>query len=662
MSRAGAVGRSRLAAGIGLGLLLALSAALRVVGLGRLSFSGNEDYTVLAARGILEHGLPWMPSGLLYPRGLPYSYAVAGCVALAGESEFVVRLLAALCSVGTVAVVWCLGRRWCGPAVGWIAGVVVAGSDWELQVARSARMYAPLELAFVLTVYLVGRVVLDGRQRLALPSLACGALTCSLHQLGTTVLLPALALVRGGPCWRTNRRYLAAFAATVAATGTLVIAFEAYHYDRWAARARATTSTAISFVEADDAGPPAGSGAPGSADSKPAGKHAPPAGLSGRILVALLLGGVGAWSARRLARGEWWESAVTLVVGAAAGLGFPLLAAYGLFAWLVARTLCGRPLRRSTAIVQWLLIACAALGWVAWAGLARGVGVVPALRGVLGYPPNFLEFYVRKFPWMFAAATIAAFFVGFRRSARPGSLLYLAAAFVLPLTLLGLHPLASSRFYERYAQHVAPAFFVLYAAAVAWIARALAGALARAGFRFRRLWEAALIVALLLASRGLAPDRSWAALNMRHGVNPGLRDIYGAAYFHPDHRGPSRRACESARGEPIVVMDILMHRVYCGYGKVQWTRGAKHDAEGWIGGSTLTTTEELKRFLQRSEAPHVWFVSSGAELYRLRTDEELLKLRNLLESACVERVWLGSDGLSALYRMDVSCLRSPAQP
>ena len=49
----------------------------------RAGYSPDEEFTQFAVRGIRSHGLPLLPSGLLYDRGLLYSYAAAGFGAVA---------------------------------------------------------------------------------------------------------------------------------------------------------------------------------------------------------------------------------------------------------------------------------------------------------------------------------------------------------------------------------------------------------------------------------------------------------------------------------------------------------------------------------------------------------------------------------------------------
>ena len=52
--------------------LLALAVILRLYDLGSPGLTQNEDYVMLCVRGILERGVPVFPSGVFYPRAVPF--------------------------------------------------------------------------------------------------------------------------------------------------------------------------------------------------------------------------------------------------------------------------------------------------------------------------------------------------------------------------------------------------------------------------------------------------------------------------------------------------------------------------------------------------------------------------------------------------------------
>jgi hypothetical protein len=58
---------------LALGLTVAVAVSAAWPDLARSGYSPDEEFTVFAVRGIEAHGLPLLPSGLLYDRGLGYS-------------------------------------------------------------------------------------------------------------------------------------------------------------------------------------------------------------------------------------------------------------------------------------------------------------------------------------------------------------------------------------------------------------------------------------------------------------------------------------------------------------------------------------------------------------------------------------------------------------
>ena len=115
-------------------VLAALIAALGSFQLGRPGYSVDEEFTEFAVRGIHAHGLPRLPSGLLYDRGILYSYASA---VVDGRA---VSLAAAALSVFLTFI---LVRRAAGGQAALVAAFLVAISVPFWATATSARFYAP---------------------------------------------------------------------------------------------------------------------------------------------------------------------------------------------------------------------------------------------------------------------------------------------------------------------------------------------------------------------------------------------------------------------------------------------------------------------------------------------------------------------------------------
>lgn len=146
--RSGPQGRTFVSLTLGGLILVALS--LRLLYLGRISLYIDEFTTMWAAKRILEHGLPWTPAGVLYLRGVLFSYLDALFIYILGFSEGTARLPSVLAGVLSVALIYLLGRRLFSPAVGLVAAALLTFAPEAIVWSGRARMYALLQLLVLL--------------------------------------------------------------------------------------------------------------------------------------------------------------------------------------------------------------------------------------------------------------------------------------------------------------------------------------------------------------------------------------------------------------------------------------------------------------------------------------------------------------------------------
>src|SRR5690606_25049212 len=176
-----------------LAALLAAGAVLRLIDLGQLSFRWDEDLSSLAAKAIAERGVPELPSGMIYLRSLPFLYVLAGSGALLGFDEWGLRLPSVLFGTATIGLAYVFGKRLFGTAVGLVLAALVTFSAWEIEFSRYARMYAPFEFFYVLTLLSIWRhLVADRRAPGAVLPIACALVALSLHDLAYTLALAFL--------------------------------------------------------------------------------------------------------------------------------------------------------------------------------------------------------------------------------------------------------------------------------------------------------------------------------------------------------------------------------------------------------------------------------------------------------------------------------------
>jgi hypothetical protein len=180
--------------------LAALIAALVIVvgsfQITRPGYSVDEEFTEFAVRGIHAHGVPTLPSGLLYDRGLAYSYASA---LING------RVVSLISGALSILLTFTLVRRHTSERAGVLAAGLVATSVPFWATATTARFYAPFLATFVAAL-----IVLE-RPRLLAPIAVLARL---LHELGFLIaVIPCLGVVfaRG-----ERRKWLLSTAAAVA--------------------------------------------------------------------------------------------------------------------------------------------------------------------------------------------------------------------------------------------------------------------------------------------------------------------------------------------------------------------------------------------------------------------------------------------------------------
>ena len=195
----------------GLAILLAAAAWLRWDALRALSLYVDEFTTLWAARQVQAHGLPLMPSGVLYTRGLLASYIQAGVGALFGNSYTVGRLPSFVFGLLTILLIWQVGRRGWRSGVGWLAALGLALLPEGILWSARARFYTQVQFFALLTLWLAWETIRarlpqegatgdaagreSGRDTWRMPLLFAGSFILALYSQEQALLLyPSIVL------------------------------------------------------------------------------------------------------------------------------------------------------------------------------------------------------------------------------------------------------------------------------------------------------------------------------------------------------------------------------------------------------------------------------------------------------------------------------------
>ncbi|HUQ87351.1 MAG TPA: glycosyltransferase family 39 protein [Vicinamibacterales bacterium] len=178
------------------GLVLAIAAVILLVGalqLTRPGYSVDEEFTVFAVRGIQAQGLPILPSGLLYDRGIAYSYSAWLAGAVTGAELPAFRAVSLISAALSVLITFFLIRRIAGNATAAIASLLMTASVPFWATATTARFYAPFLGSYLLALYFLTH------RHWWIGLIAAAALARLTHELAFTLaVIPVV-------CWLLDR-------------------------------------------------------------------------------------------------------------------------------------------------------------------------------------------------------------------------------------------------------------------------------------------------------------------------------------------------------------------------------------------------------------------------------------------------------------------------
>ena len=215
--------------------------ALASFALGRTGYSPDEEITSVIARATARVGLPLLPSGIFYNRGLPYTYAASVFGVLFGHSLESYRAASLLIAVLGLVLAFVLARERGSRLHAWLIVLLLATLPAYLSVAVFARYYSTLVTSTLLALWLFARLTAErGSARLFL---AAVVLANALHPLG--VVLAGLPLVASlsASSDRLLRRLSAQ--AIAVALGSQVFVYGLHWISLVATRTTPTTDTAV---------------------------------------------------------------------------------------------------------------------------------------------------------------------------------------------------------------------------------------------------------------------------------------------------------------------------------------------------------------------------------------------------------------------------------
>ena len=619
-----------------LAAVLFIGIVVRFWNLGAPGLHGDEETMAMATMHILQDGRPILPSGMFYPRGLTELYLMALSVLAFGESEWSFRLPSALCGVLLIALTYLAGRRFLRPQWNLALAATVALLPQAIEYSQTARMYIFLLAAVAGCMACLFEWERTGRLGWLVGAVVTLIVGIELHTLAVTiVLLFLLPGILQGDARKIVQGLIACVVVMVAFLGI----------DAW--------------VNSQYPVPPPEYAAD---IALPGWRGSRPTGYPREFQIALLVtGALTAVFAVHFGRKVQQRlpavcAALLLLIALALQvlLFYHLAVLFGMAGAVVAYRTAGPIVLRRLGI---FLLSSAAVGLIQVAFLASRPGSVVKLVGVIVGQPSVWQ-YVRVAQFSLCAAVLAAgatlwglWRIANRQRAPDYALLALLGLWI-PMFVLGLFA------WNMPSRYAAASLLPMLLSAFAFAQYAFDW-LAERGFAKGALRAWRPVAVLITLALVVEPTQVLAA------IKPNSR-------IFPDHRGAAAfiRSQNIQPQDVLIAEDVLEQTYYLG--RVDYWLISRKQARLYVqrvGGvirdfytstPVIDSGEQLQQVLDSSTGGRIFIIGSGENQKDARRGMRGPSISALLQSDRLEELFLGSDGLTKVWRAKPS--RAETEP
>jgi 4-amino-4-deoxy-L-arabinose transferase-like glycosyltransferase len=608
--------------------IVAAGAVVRFWGLGSVGLHGDEKTMALPVMNLVEHGVPLMPSGFLYPRAIGQLYLMAAAVEAFGQSEWAMRLPSALCGVLLIVLMWTAGRRFLAPAWNLALAAAVAFLPDFIEDAQTARMYVFLVTCVAGFVTLLFEWERTNRAGYLVAAVAVMLVGLQFHTLA--IFAAFLVFIPGLLRGEQRRLWAGALAFTVIVVGFVVI-------DTWIGRQYPQSLDSEGGVVLN-------------------GPHAagviPHLGRLWLLVVALPALAFAMWVVPR--RGVMAVLLLAAALVAGASLSWHL-AALLIVAGLVMSRRRGElsPLRLGCFFAAVAVLASAQAVFL----FTHAAGSPKQIVGVLlGWPSVWPFISIAGYSALTGLLVVGALAVGLWRLAHrqpvPDHVLLLVLGLWIPLLMIGFMK-----------WNIPPRY------AAAQIVPMLLGGFAAAQWATQWWLSGRRQAAASAASHGLAPGGfavAWIAMLVCILVVNPLRvakAVDSGYASHPDHKGAAQfvAALHPGPRDIIVAEDVLQQTYYLGHVNYwlvnkQVAAPFMHLVKGqpldlYTNTRLIGTGAELEQLVEKQDRGAIYVIGSGENQEDGRSSMRSFGIAEALQSPRFEVVYRGRDGLTEVWKV-----------
>ncbi|MFL5627253.1 MAG: glycosyltransferase family 39 protein, partial [Ktedonobacteraceae bacterium] len=157
-----------------------------------------------AAKGVLAHGLPLLPSGFLYAKAELYSYVLALSIAIFGEQNGALRIPSMLEYLVSLPIFYAVACYFFQRRVALLATAMLAFSPYTLRWASEVRMYEQAQLMAIIVMYLFYRALQERLRPRYIYLAMLSLIVMYLSHEETFIILPALVLCALLASWKSR--------------------------------------------------------------------------------------------------------------------------------------------------------------------------------------------------------------------------------------------------------------------------------------------------------------------------------------------------------------------------------------------------------------------------------------------------------------------------
>jgi hypothetical protein len=609
-----------------LALLIVAGALLRFWHLDYVGLHGDEDIMGLAARGIVAHGMPILPSDMLYLRAPVHTYLIAGSTVLFGDSEWSLRMPSAIVGSLCGLLAFLLAKRFLDPIPNLMFVALMTFLPAMLEISQTARMYVFLVAGVQVFGILLFRWERQGTIASFLWALLGLLIAVQFHLLA---VFAAPLLLYPGLANRSEKQLLQG-------AGGLVLAAAFSKWFGWFANQDYPDESERLIIETDESRSALEMLIQDQSFAMTA------VSVVAVVLAVILLGTVGVGR-----RKELLPAAILLSIGAAAcallqyHIGSIALL-FGSIIWFRAGAASNSRLLMLFGVVA--IMTLTQLFILHGTGEFSGRKIIGALVGAFSVWPTLR---MVEFSPIAAGILVAGFGFALYRLARgyrvPVYFLFFGLAVWAPLVLIGLFRWHTA---TRYQLGLLP-FFLLSAVASATylVQRTEWGA--RIG---RRMPAFAAGASILVVVAAINPIAAW-------------QTAQNSYLDHPDHAGAAEFIRQLSPGQPDIVIaeDPIVQTYYLGQVnyRLQSTAGARWHSllkdgvlyDQYTGVPVIGSGQELEALLARNTDRNVYVISSAQVSDSLMRRNRGNGIAEALDSDLLEIIYVGRDRATTIWKL-----------